>query len=118
MHQNNRTEAVAEIDDFTIQFGNDTPRHIGNGGSVTSSRDSSSIDTVRLTYTLDGVQMRTDYPPTAWNTTGVETIGTDSGFSSDEAEYFTPDGIILSKPTKGINIIRDKSGNTSKVYIR
>ena len=52
-----------------------------------------------------------EYDPDA---TGIKTMGAEN----ESESYFSPNGIQLEKPVKGLNIVKMKDGSTRKVIVR
>lgn len=112
--QDNRPEIIKPLTNLSISYNGWQAQQMSNGVHV-SDKTPSQVSKIRLYYTIDGVDMLTDYDSSYWASTGIE--GVTVSDSQREEEYYNLNGVRIDNPGKGIFIKKTADGRFVKVIL-
>lgn len=114
--QNGVNSAVGQMSDIKVKFNSGSALELNLGGAVSSTMPYSQVETVTLTYSIDGVEMSTVYPKSHWTLSGIDSVDVDDN-NSVAPLYFTPDGRRATSGTRGV-VIEVNPGSTPTKSVR
>ena len=97
----------ATVENFTVKVNNGSEKELDANGSIITGVYYNNIQKIRVSYTLNGVAMSTDYPAKYW--AAVEGIEIDEDTS--EPIYYNLQGIRIDNPGNGLYIRRTAKGS-------